>query len=243
MKKFLLSLTALISTAGLLSAQSNISFAVPDGYRLSVTLSNLNSSNAPSSQAYVRYDNISSGNYTATIRVWNNGGFFPQTSTQYLQVRDGFETNYFIISINNSLQMYKANEVAINRYNNGYDNNGWGNNGRNGRDRDRDRYGDGYGYGRNAMTNEDIAELKTYLRKQSFDDRKLKMLKRVVQDSWFYTRQVKDLMSAFSFDDKKLAFAKMAYDRTLDKYNYYKLSDAFSFGSSYDELEDYIAQK
>lgn len=242
MKTTLLTTLAVLFFGSASLAQGNISFAAPDGYRMTVTINgnyNGTNNNFPSISSYTRFDNLTRGSYTVTIKVFASNSFFPLTTTQYLQVRDDYEVNYFVININNSLQVFKANEVAIRDRN--YNNGGWGNNGGGGRGHGNGNNGQWGDYNRNVLSDADVADIKSYVRQQSFDDNKLKMLKRIVKDSRLYTRHVKDLMSTFSFDDKRLAFAKFAYDNVIDKYNYYKLSNAFSFSSSYSDLEDYIA--
>ncbi|MES1225043.1 MAG: DUF4476 domain-containing protein, partial [Bacteroidota bacterium] len=189
---------------------------------------------------YMRFDNLRAGTYAVTIRLFSSNIFSrPQTTTQYITVNDRTEVNYFVITINNNIYVYRANETALRKSvkgNNGW-HNGWGNGNHGNYDDDDD-----YGYGK-VMSDADVANFKLYLQKQSFDDSKLKMATSMLSDSWLYTKQVKELMNVFSFDDKKLAFAKLAYDNTVDKNNFYQLSDAFSFNSNYNALADYIAKK
>ena len=245
-------------------AQSNLSFAAPDGYRrgLTVTLNNYNSygngnNSTFNTQSYTRFENIKKGSYTVSFRLYQPDNRYTYTSTQAVQVKDGFETNYFVIVIGSVINVYKANEIAIrnNTWNGGNGNNGgWGNNGGYGNGNNGNNGGWGnqgnnnsngngqWGY-RNIMSDADVADLKAYAKQQNFDDRKIKLFKNALKNSELYTRQVKDLMSTIAFDDKKLEFAKFAYDKVVDKYNYYQLSNAFSFGLTYDDLEEYIAKR
>ena len=48
-------------------------------------------------------------------------------------------------------------------------------------------------------------------------------------------------MKLFSFEDSRLDFAKFAYGHTYDLGNYYQINSAFTFSSSVDELNDFIA--
>jgi hypothetical protein len=257
MKQYLLLIaTSLMISMGAM-AQGNVTFAAPTGYKMSISMGASNDNmgvGRTNTSDFFRYDHIRPGTYYVTIKIWQNYGFLPVTATQTIIVNDRSEINYFVIIMNNSINIFKANETAI-RNNSGFGNNGWGSNGgyaggwgnnnggyANGHDHDHDGYGQWPGY-RNAMTDAEVASIKAYVDKQSFDDRKLKMLKSVLKDARVYTRQVKLLMSSFSFDDKKLAFAKFAYDNVVDKYNYYQLSNEFSFDSNYEKLEDYIASR
>ena len=62
----------------------------------------------------------------------------------------------------------------------------------------------------------------------------------IVDDFLDNAAQVRDLIGVFSFEDSKLDLAKYAYDHTYDIGNYYKVSDAFTFESSMEELNEYI---
>ncbi len=86
----------------------------------------------------------------------------------------------------------------------------------------------------------DFSMLKQYVQKEAFDDRKISIAKQAASTSYFSTAQVRDLMSAFSFDDGKLDVAKYFYNRTIDRNNYYQLTDVLSFSSNKDELLNYI---
>jgi hypothetical protein len=76
--------------------------------------------------------------------------------------------------------------------------------------------------------------------RESFDNKRLGKAKQVFEDEILSTNQVITVVKVFSFDDSKLDFAKWAYNRTLDKKNYYKVEDQFSFGSSKSELSNYV---
>jgi hypothetical protein len=76
--------------------------------------------------------------------------------------------------------------------------------------------------------------------RESFDNKRLGKAKQVFEDEILSTNQVITVVKVFSFDDSKLDFAKWAYSRTLDKKNYYKVEDQFSFGSSKQELGNYV---
>jgi hypothetical protein len=64
--------------------------------------------------------------------------------------------------------------------------------------------------------------------------------RQIISSSCVTTAQVKTLMALFTFEDSKLTFAKEAYARTYDIGNYWMLSDAFTFSSSIDDLNNYI---
>lgn len=90
------------------------------------------------------------------------------------------------------------------------------------------------------MNDGEFNDLKNSVAGKSFEDTKLSLAKQVARDRCFTAAQVRDLIGVFSFEDSKLDLAKYAYDHTYDIGNYYKVSDAFTFESSMEELNEYI---
>jgi hypothetical protein len=78
------------------------------------------------------------------------------------------------------------------------------------------------------------------IRKESFDNNKMALAQQIADNNYFSTAQVKELVKLFSFDERKLDFAKYAYGRTVDKNNYFMINEVFSFSKSKEELADYI---
>ncbi len=81
------------------------------------------------------------------------------------------------------------------------------------------------------------------IKKQSFEDNKLNVIKQALTANCVSAKQVKQLMGEFPFEENKLKVAKMCYDRTTDKNNYFTLNDSFSFSSSADELHQFLESK
>lgn len=97
-----------------------------------------------------------------------------------------------------------------------------------------------------AVTNISAKEFNERLeavKKTSFDDKRLGKAKQVFDDEILNVNQIIEVIKVFSFDDSKLDFAKWAYADCIDKKNYYKLDDQFSFGSSKQSLSDYIKKQ
>ena len=93
-----------------------------------------------------------------------------------------------------------------------------------------------------AITNISAAEFNERMgavNREHFDDKRLAKAKQVFDDEILSTNQVITVVKSFSFDDSKVDFAKWAYSRTIDKKNYYKVEDQFSFGSSKTDLSNY----
>ncbi|MGZ6539970.1 MAG: DUF4476 domain-containing protein, partial [Bacteroidia bacterium] len=68
---------------------------------------------------------------------------------------------------------------------------------------------------------------------------KLTIAKQIIGNNCLLCSQIKELMELMSFEQTKLDLAKFAWSHNLDKGNYYKLNDAFSFESSINELNQY----
>lgn len=116
------------------------------------------------------------------------------------------------------------------------DDRGWDNN-RNG-DRNNDpNYGNNYG---RQMSNADFGSAKETLRREMFENTRLDLAKQVVNTNYFSSQQVKELLQLFTYENNKLDLAKYAYKATLDRNNYYLVSDVLTFSNSRDELARYI---
>ena len=93
------------------------------------------------------------------------------------------------------------------------------------------------------MTSSTFDALTSQLKKQSFEDNKLQIIRQVLASNCISTAQVKQLVGEFTFEENKLKVAKMCYKKTTDKGNYFTLNDSFSFSSSADELNEFLQSK
>lgn len=95
----------------------------------------------------------------------------------------------------------------------------------------------------NAISDADYHNFLQHLQKESFDNGKLASASNFVKNRQLKASQIAGIANEFTFDSDRLKWAKYAYDFCYDKGNYYQLQDAFTFDSSYDELQKYIATK
>ena len=108
------------------------------------------------------------------------------------------------------------------------------------RDEDYDR-NDDYGNGNNReMSSADFNRVKQTLRNEMFENTRVDLAKQVINSHYFRSQQVKELLQLFTFENNKLDLAKYAYGYTVDKNNYYLVSDQLSFSNNKDELARYI---
>jgi hypothetical protein len=78
---------------------------------------------------------------------------------------------------------------------------------------------------------------------QAFEENKLQVAQQVFTSNCMTSAQVTQILGLFSFEDSKLDFAKFAYGRTFDLGNYFMVNNAFTFSSSVDELNAFIASQ
>lgn len=98
-----------------------------------------------------------------------------------------------------------------------------------------------YGFGPQQMSLGEFNSFIQTLRNQSFDSTRLKIAKQVISQNYLSTKQVSELMRLFSFESNRLDIAKFAYTHTVDKQNYYQLSNSFDFNSSINQLMNFIS--
>ena len=135
-----------------------------------------------------------------------------------------------------------------NTYNNGgsRDDRDYGNDDRDDRDNgdyDDDRNNDDPRYDNNrAISNTDFAQAKESLRKEWFENTRLATAKQIIDQDYFTSQQVKEMVLLFTFENNRLDIAKYAYGKTVDKGNYFMLNDAFTFNNNKEALKEYIRQ-
>jgi hypothetical protein len=85
-----------------------------------------------------------------------------------------------------------------------------------------------------------FAELKKSISSKNFDNSRLEIAKQAAITKCLKSSQIRDIMKLFSFENTRLEFAKFAYNKTIDKENYFLVNDAFQFESTVSELNEYI---
>ncbi len=97
----------------------------------------------------------------------------------------------------------------------------------------------GYNMGPPVMSACDFNKACDAIRRQPFDDDKLRIAEQVSRGNNLTALQVRDFTELMTFESTKLSFAKCAYTKVLDPQNYYVVYDAFTFSSSVSELANY----
>jgi len=97
--------------------------------------------------------------------------------------------------------------------------------------------------GRSCMRPADYNAALATLKKQAFEDSRLKTAKQIVAVNCLNVDQIIQIANLFSFEDNRLEFAKYAYDFCIEPRNYFKVNGIFSFSSNADELSEYVQSR
>lgn len=99
---------------------------------------------------------------------------------------------------------------------------------------------DGYEDDYYRKPNLDLVRLQRTLRRASFESDKKRIARQAISSHRVKANQVYQILMMFSFESTKLKIAKFSYKYCIDKRNYYRVNDAFTFSSSIRELDNYI---
>lgn len=192
---------------------------------------------------------IDDGYHTIKVFKQKRNGFFSIAGNKYELVYNTSinvkkRTHLFITIERNGRVSMQENRI---RKDGNRGDNDWGNGrgDRNGRDYDFDHdgqwgdYDNHEGYA-SAMNDREFKSVLQSIEKEWLETNKLKSASQIVKSNSLSTAQVEQLVLLFSFENNKLELAKQAYANTVDKRNYSRLFDVFSFNSSKAELERYI---
>lgn len=86
----------------------------------------------------------------------------------------------------------------------------------------------------------DFTQFLEHFKNQSFDKDKIKFLNAHIENLNLTTKQILLLVRNTSFDEGKLSIAKIAYPKCIDKEKYYLVENEFGFGSSVQQLREFI---
>lgn len=92
-----------------------------------------------------------------------------------------------------------------------------------------------------SMPSYAFMSLKNTVAAAAFDATKLKIAEQAIAANKVMASQVAELMSMMTFEASKLDLAKYAFRYTLDKENYFMVNRSFTFESSIEELDEYLA--
>lgn len=94
-----------------------------------------------------------------------------------------------------------------------------------------------------AMSDASFAKMKENIDSKPFSETKMSTAKVATKNACLSTNQIKEIAKLFSMDEDKLTYTKYAYDRCVDKANFYQASEVFSFSSTVDEFNAFLETK
>jgi hypothetical protein len=95
----------------------------------------------------------------------------------------------------------------------------------------------------NEMSDASFNQAKESLRKEWFENTRLSTAKQIIERNYFTSRQVKELVLLFTFENNRLDIAKYAYSKTIDKGNYFMINDCLSMSKNKEELNNFIREQ
>ena len=90
------------------------------------------------------------------------------------------------------------------------------------------------------MNQSDFAFALSTIRHQNFESTRLTVAKQILSSHWVTSDQVRQIMKQMNFEDSRLEIARYAYNRVVDKNNFFQVNNGFAFSSSIDQLNNYL---
>lgn len=94
-----------------------------------------------------------------------------------------------------------------------------------------------------VMKKDDYSDLKKSINNRNFEASNSATLKTAIDNNYFTSDQVVELLRYFTFEDTKLDIAKYIYKKVCDPGNFFKVYEIFDYDSSVQELKNYISGK
>jgi hypothetical protein len=94
-----------------------------------------------------------------------------------------------------------------------------------------------------AVADADFQKFLSAVKKQAFDDEKLKLLKDYVKGNWFSCAQAATLVKQFSFSDGQVQSAVALHPRLVDPANFFEVLGVLTFDSDKKKIRDTLGLK
>jgi len=93
-----------------------------------------------------------------------------------------------------------------------------------------------------ALSDEDFGQMLRTIRAEPFDDTKLATARQIVSSARgrIASRQVREILRSFTFEDGRLELAKAAYECVFDPWHYSVVYDTFTFPGNRETLARYL---
>jgi hypothetical protein len=95
------------------------------------------------------------------------------------------------------------------------------------------------------MSDGEFKDILRTLKSEDFDDKRLAVGRQIVTSARgrLQSKQVREMLKIFSFDDRRLDLAKAAYESVTDPWAYHVVNDAFDFATNREALARYIQER
>jgi Domain of unknown function (DUF4476) len=91
-----------------------------------------------------------------------------------------------------------------------------------------------------TLSDVEFNQLLHNINRESSENNMMKSTTQIINTNYLTSEQVKEMLQLFTFENNKLSLAELAYDRTVDKRNYFVVNDVFSYSDSKAELARFI---
>ncbi|TAF67210.1 MAG: DUF4476 domain-containing protein [Cytophagales bacterium] len=95
-----------------------------------------------------------------------------------------------------------------------------------------------------SVPSSEMSQIVTRIKNETFEREQLNMAKTIAAAKKCFTvAQVIQIVNVFTFSDTKIDIAKYMWDYTIDKDNFYKVTDAFTFSTEKEKILEFINSK
>jgi hypothetical protein len=226
------------------SQTSYLQLSLFDDMDFSVVLDN----NALTTGNFAEFDNISAGEHY--LKVTKEGPNVPaQANIVFdgkIKIPSGYDI-YAVIDEYDAFMIYKKKAYGFNRLiplgefsrrcggTEGVNSN---------KDKDnKDKYNANDECKYKAIDKEKFGDLKSSINNMSFENANVSAVRKSIDENYFSSVQLREILKYFSSESNKLEIAKYSYTKICDRNNFSKVYDAFDFDSSVQELKNYISGK
>lgn len=237
MLRLLFFITLIVNSTSAFS-QANLIFSLPHEYDFKVTIAGHNSTKPQTWQT--KFEKLPAGEYNVTIAVSKPNTTYSRVETVTVKADRGYEITYFVIPYDNGLMCRIANYYTIEQVY-GFNQNNSGGGVANGPGDSKARVS--MYNGKPVLSSRDLADFMVSVNNIYTSSDKMNFFKAQLPKFYSYTDDVIAFAETFYSEADKLALAKLAYDYTIDKQLYFKMSKVFYSSSSMKELQQYIAER
>lgn len=195
------------------------------------------------SGTFAEFDNISAGEHY--LKVTKEGiNVPPQANVIFdgkIKIPSGTDL-YAVIDEYNAFLIYKKKAFGFNRlYPQGEFSRKCGET--EGKTNNKEKYDPKDECKYKVIKKDDFSDLKSTINNMNFENSNVNVVKTAIDNNYFSSEQVREILKYFNFESNKLEIAKYSYSKICNKINFFKVYEAFNFDSSVEELKNYISGK